>query len=71
MPLMLVTREIAEAYRSKQTSMVNRWRRQGKLPFIRLPGRGYRYRRERCVSRFGRAEELTPKHDKAGVGSAG
>ena len=45
MPSLLVTREIAEAYRVSEQA-VHAWRRQGKLPFIRLPGRGYRYRRE-------------------------
>jgi excisionase family DNA binding protein len=45
MPSMLVTKEIAEAYRVSEQA-VHAWRRQGKLPFIRLPGRGYRYRRE-------------------------
>jgi excisionase family DNA binding protein len=45
MPSLVVTREIAEAYRITE-STVHRWRRQGKLPFIRLPGKGYRYRRD-------------------------
>ncbi len=35
MPSLVVTREIAEAYRITE-STVHRWRRQGKLPFIRL-----------------------------------
>ena len=45
MPSLVVTREIAEAYRVTEQT-VHRWRREGRLPFIRLPGRGYRYRRD-------------------------
>jgi len=52
MPSMVVTREIAEAYRVTEQT-VHRYRRQGKLPYIRLPGRGYRYRREDVLRVFG------------------
>ena len=52
MPSMLVTREIAEFYRvTEQTT--HRYRRDGKLPYIRLPGRGYRYKREDVLRIFG------------------
>lgn len=52
MPSLVVTREIAEAYRiTEQTA--HRWRREGKLPYIRLPGRGYRYRREDVFALLG------------------
>jgi hypothetical protein len=61
MPLLLVTRQIAEAYRVGEQAVHAR-RHQGKLPFIRLPGRCYRYRRG-CVSRFRRVEELKEIHE--------
>jgi excisionase family DNA binding protein len=52
MTSILVTREIAEAYRVTEQT-VHRYRRDGKLPYIRLPGRGYRYRREDVLRVFG------------------
>ena len=52
MPSIVVTREIAEAYRVTEQT-VHRYRREGKLPYIRLPGRGYRYRREAVERVFG------------------
>ena len=52
MPAMLVTREIAEMFRVSEET-VYRYRRDGKLPYIRLPGRGYRYRREDVLRVFG------------------
>jgi excisionase family DNA binding protein len=52
MPSIVVTREIAEAYRVTEQT-VHRYRRDGKLPYIRLPGRGYRYRRDDVLRVFG------------------
>lgn len=52
MPSIVVTREIAEAYRVTEQT-VHRYRRDGKIPYIRLPGRGYRYRREDVLRVFG------------------
>jgi excisionase family DNA binding protein len=49
---MLVTREIAEFYRVTEQT-IHRYRRDGKLPYIRLPGRGYRYKREDVLRIFG------------------
>jgi excisionase family DNA binding protein len=45
MPSILIEKEVAEIFRVPQ-STIRAWRIQGKLPAIRLPGRGYRFRRE-------------------------
>ena len=45
MPSILIEKEVAEIFRVPQ-STIRAWRIQGRLPAIRLPGRGYRFRRE-------------------------
>jgi excisionase family DNA binding protein len=45
MPSILIEKEVAEIFRVPQ-STIRAWRIQGKLPAIRLPGRGYRFKRE-------------------------
>ena len=45
MPNILIEKEVAEIFRVPQ-STIREWRIQGRLPAIRLPGRGYRFRRE-------------------------
>jgi excisionase family DNA binding protein len=52
MPSMLTTAEIAAALRVSENT-IYRYRREGRLPFIRLPGRGYRYRRTDVLRIFG------------------
>ena len=52
MPSIVTTAEIAAAYRVAEQT-IYRYRRDGKLPFIRLPGRGYRYRRADVFRIFG------------------
>jgi excisionase family DNA binding protein len=45
MPSVLIEKEVAEIFRVPQ-STIRAWRIKGKLPAIRLPGRGYRFKRE-------------------------
>ena len=45
MPSILIEKEVAEIFRVPQ-STIRAWRIQGRLPAIRLPGRGYEFRRE-------------------------
>jgi excisionase family DNA binding protein len=45
MPSILIEKEVAEIFRVPQ-STIRAWRIKGKLPAIRLPGRGYRFKRE-------------------------
>jgi excisionase family DNA binding protein len=52
MPSIVTTAEIAAAYRVTDNT-IYRYRRDGKLPYIKLPGRGYRYRRADVFRIFG------------------
>ena len=44
MPILMTTEELAELLRV-HIRVVHQWRQRGKIPAIRLPGRGYRFRR--------------------------
>jgi excisionase family DNA binding protein len=44
-PILMTTEELAELLRVS-TRVVHQWRQRGKIPAIRLPGRGYRFKRE-------------------------
>ena len=45
MPILMTTAEISDLFRVSER-VVYLWRQSGKLPAIKLPGRGYRYKRD-------------------------